>query len=70
MLDELDLTVMSPGVPTDLPVVEKMREMGIPVWGENRASLMLCGKGDVLSHHRYKWKDNDYISSRSDYEEL
>ena len=40
MLDELDLTVMSPGVPTDLPVVEKMREMGIPVWV--RSSSLMC----------------------------
>ena len=48
MLDELDLTVMSPGVPTDLPVVEKMREMGIPVWGEIELAYV-CGKGDVLA---------------------
>ena len=34
LLDGLDLTVMSPGVPTDLPIVEKMKEKGIPVWGE------------------------------------
>ena len=33
ILDELDLTVMSPGVPTDLPIVHKMREKNIPVWG-------------------------------------
>ena len=48
MLEELDLTVMSPGVPTDLPVVEKMRKMGIPVWGEIELAYV-CGKGDVLA---------------------
>ena len=48
MLDELDLTVMSPGVPTDLPVVEKMREKGIPIWGEIELAYV-CGKGDVLA---------------------
>ena len=48
MLDELDLTVMSPGVPTDLPVVEKMRDKGIPIWGEIELAYV-CGKGDVLA---------------------
>ena len=28
LLDELDLVVMSPGVPTDLPIVNEMREKG------------------------------------------
>lgn len=34
ILDSLALVVMSPGVPTDLPVVEQMKAKGIPVWGE------------------------------------
>lgn len=33
-LDRIDLAVLSPGVPTDLPVVDKMRERNIPIWGE------------------------------------
>ena len=33
-MESLDLVVMSPGVPTDLPVVLAMKEKGIPVWGE------------------------------------
>lgn len=48
MLGQIDLTVMSPGVPTDLPVVEKMKEKGIPVWGEIELAYV-CGKGDVLA---------------------
>ena len=48
ILDELDLTVMSPGVPTDLPVVKKMKEKGIPIWGEIELAYT-CGKGDVLA---------------------
>ena len=48
MLDELDLTVMSPGVPTDLPAVEEMRKKNIPVWGEIELAYA-CGKGDVLA---------------------
>ena len=48
LLDEISLTVMSPGVPTDLPVVDKMRERKIPVWGEIELAYVY-GKGDVLA---------------------
>src|SRR5699024_7782075 len=48
LLGGLSLTVMSPGVPTDLPVVDRMREAGIPVWGEIELAYVL-GKGDVLA---------------------
>ncbi len=48
ILEEIALTVMSPGVPTDLPVVEKMRQKGIPVWGEVELAYA-AGKGDVLA---------------------
>ncbi len=48
ILDELDLTVISPGVPLDLPVVEQMKEKGIPVIGEIELAY-ICGKGDVLA---------------------
>ena len=43
LLGELDLTVMSPGVPTDLPIVEKMKAKDIPVWGEIELAYA-CGK--------------------------
>ena len=39
---------MSPGVPTDLPIVEKMREKSIPIWGEIELAYVF-GKGDVLA---------------------
>ena len=48
VLDSLSLTVMSPGVPTDLPIVDKMREKGIPIWGEIELAYVF-GKGDVLA---------------------
>ncbi|MBQ8804666.1 MAG: UDP-N-acetylmuramoyl-L-alanine--D-glutamate ligase [Tyzzerella sp.] len=48
VMKTLDLVVMSPGVPTDLPVVNKMREMGIPIWGEIELAYTY-GKGDVLA---------------------
>ncbi len=34
VMDETDLLILSPGVPTDLDIVLKMREKNIPVWGE------------------------------------
>lgn len=48
VMKELDLVVMSPGVPTDLPVVNQMREMGLPIWGEIELAYTY-GKGDVLA---------------------
>lgn len=44
----LDLVVMSPGVPTDLPVVDAFKEAGIPVWGEIELAYQM-GKGRVLA---------------------
>lgn len=48
VMKELDLVVMSPGVPTDLPIVNQMREMGIQIWGEIELAYTY-GKGDVLA---------------------
>ena len=48
ILDSLNLVVMSPGVPTDLLVVEQMKAKGIPVWGEIELAYTY-GKGDVLA---------------------
>ena len=48
ILHTLDLVVMSPGVPTDLPIVNQMREAGIPIWGEVELAYTY-GKGDVLA---------------------
>ena len=47
-METLDFVVMSPGVPTDLPIVNKMREMGLPIWGEVELAYTY-GKGDVLA---------------------
>ena len=33
-IEELDLAVLSPGVPTDLPLVDRIRSKGVPIWGE------------------------------------
>lgn len=44
----LDLVVLSPGVPTDLPLVKSFYEQGIPVWGEVELAYR-TGKGQVLA---------------------
>ena len=48
LLRKIDLTVISPGVPTDLPIVLKMVECNIPVWGEIELAYELS-KGSVLA---------------------
>ena len=48
LLRKLDLVIISPGVPTDLPIVNRMRESDIPVVGEIELAYEL-GKGEVLA---------------------
>lgn len=48
LLDTLDIVVLSPGVPTDLPIVEQIRERGILITGEVELAYE-SGKGDVLA---------------------
>jgi UDP-N-acetylmuramoylalanine--D-glutamate ligase len=48
LLDSLNLVIISPGVPTDLPVVNQMKKRKIPVWGEIELAYVLS-KGDVLA---------------------
>ncbi|MFR4351993.1 MAG: UDP-N-acetylmuramoyl-L-alanine--D-glutamate ligase [Roseburia sp.] len=33
-MERLDLVVLSPGIPTDVPMVNALRERNIPIWGE------------------------------------
>ena len=44
----LDLVVLSPGVPTDLPLVKGFYQQGTPVWGEVELAYQ-TGKGEVLA---------------------
>ena len=48
LMDTLDLAVLSPGVPTDLPAVCELRRRNIPIWGEVELAWQ-CGNGDVLA---------------------
>ncbi len=44
----LDIVILSPGVPTDIPIVNRMREQGILITGEVELAYE-AGKGDVLA---------------------
>ena len=44
----LDLVVLSPGVPMDIPLVKSFYEQGLPVWGEVELAYR-TGKGRVLA---------------------
>ena len=48
LLHTLDIAVLSPGVPTDLPMVEQMRGHGILITGEVELAYE-AGQGDVLA---------------------
>ena len=47
-IETLDLVVLSPGVPNDLPIVDKFRENDIAVWGEIELAYQV-GKGQVIA---------------------
>lgn len=48
VIGTLDLVVLSPGVPTDLPIVERLRATGLMIWGEIELAYQM-GKGRVLA---------------------
>lgn len=47
-MDRLDLAVLSPGVPTDLPVVKSLKARNLTIWGEVELAYQM-GKGRVLA---------------------
>ncbi len=47
-MQKTDILVLSPGIPTDLPMVNTMRDMGIAIWGEIELAYTFA-KGRVLA---------------------
>ena len=47
-MERIDLVVLSPGVPTDLPMVNAMREKNLPIWGEIELAYFF-GKGRIVA---------------------
>lgn len=48
ILEQIDIAVLSPGVPTDLPIVEEMKRNHIEIWGEIELAYRF-GKGRVIA---------------------
>lgn len=48
VIEQTDVVVMSPGVPTDLPIINRMRDAGIPIWGEIELAYHFA-KGRLLA---------------------
>ncbi|MDO4343424.1 MAG: UDP-N-acetylmuramoyl-L-alanine--D-glutamate ligase [Eubacteriales bacterium] len=46
--EQLSLVVLSPGVPTDLPMVNELRSAGLPIWGEIELAWEYA-RGEVLA---------------------
>jgi UDP-N-acetylmuramoylalanine--D-glutamate ligase len=46
-MDGVELAVLSPGIPTDIPMVEALRRRQIPVWGEIELAYYF-GKGRIV----------------------
>lgn len=44
----VELAILSPGIPTDAPFVEMIRETGIPIWGEMQLAYH-CAKGRMVA---------------------
>lgn len=47
-MERMDLVVLSPGVPTDIPMVNALREKQIPIWGEIELAYYF-GKGRIVA---------------------
>ncbi len=47
--DKLDLVVLSPGVPTDIPLVKEFYDREIPVWGEVELAYQISASKEVLA---------------------
>ena len=47
-MDQIDVAVLSPGVPTDLPMVNAMRDKGIAIWGEIELAYYFA-KGRIVA---------------------
>ena len=47
-MGQFDVAVLSPGVPTDLPMVNAMREKGIAIWGEIELAYYFA-KGRIVA---------------------
>ncbi|MCM1258367.1 MAG: UDP-N-acetylmuramoyl-L-alanine--D-glutamate ligase [Roseburia sp.] len=48
VMKQFDILVLSPGIPTDIPMVNEMQDMGITIWGEVELAYAFS-KGRILA---------------------
>lgn len=48
IIKQLDIAVLSPGVPTDIPIVTRLYQSGVTVWGEIELAYR-CAKGRLAA---------------------
>ena len=58
-MDEFDVAVLSPGVPTDIPMVNSLRDKGVKIWGEIELAYTF-GAGRDHCCYRNQRQDNDH----------
>ena len=63
-LVNVDLAVISPGIPLDLPLVKRIRGAKIPIWGE--LELAYQSSRGKLRDHRDQWEDDDGLPGGRD----
>ncbi len=47
-IKQFDIAVLSPGVPTDIPMVNRLRDAGVKIWGEIELAYAF-GKGRIIA---------------------
>ena len=51
VIDNIDLMILSPGIAIDAPFVNKVREKGVPIWGEIELAYVVAkGKLAAIDH--------------------
>ena len=48
-IDEFDVAVLSPGVPTDIPMVNSLRDRGVNIWCEKELAYTF-GAGEIIAN--------------------
>ena len=46
--ETIDIAVLSPGIPTDIPMVEALKKKNVAIWGEIELAYQ-CAKGKILA---------------------
>lgn len=65
VIDNIDLMILSPGIAIDAPFVNKVREKGVPIWGEIELAYVVA-KGKLAAITGTNGKTNNNSPYRGD----